>query len=90
MTMGVAVLGTGRIVETGYVPAFNSIDNANLVAVLSRDIARAEVAHDRTSRGFAQIRRLANLQTRGRWLAGIVKDRLAMQPDQLGRGIAAP
>jgi hypothetical protein len=54
------------------------------------DIPRAEVAHDQTSRGFAQIRRLANLQTRGRWLAGIVKYRLAMQPDQLGRGIAAP
>lgn len=52
MTMGVAVLGTGRIVETGYVPAFNSIDNANLVAVLSRDIARAE--------GFAEENGIAN------------------------------
>lgn len=42
MTLGVAVLGTGRIVETGYVPAFNAVDDAKLVAVLSRDTVRAE------------------------------------------------
>lgn len=42
MTLGIAVLGTGRIVETGYVPAFKSVENANLVAVLSREQSRAE------------------------------------------------
>jgi 1,5-anhydro-D-fructose reductase (1,5-anhydro-D-mannitol-forming) len=42
MTLGVAVFATGRIVETGYVPAFKSILDAKLVAVLSRDQARSE------------------------------------------------
>jgi len=41
MTLGIAVLGTGRIVETGYAPALESVENAELVAVLSRDAARA-------------------------------------------------
>ena len=42
MVLGVAVLGTGRIVETGYVPAFRNIEGANLVAILSRDQGRAD------------------------------------------------
>ena len=42
MTLGVAVLGTGKIVETGYVTAFKDIEDARLVAALSRDITRAE------------------------------------------------
>src|SRR3990167_7131083 len=42
MTLGVAVFATGRIVETGYVPAFKEVPDAKLVAVLSRDQARGE------------------------------------------------
>ncbi len=42
MTLGVAVLGTGKIVETAYVTAFKDIEDARLVAALSRDITRAE------------------------------------------------
>ena len=42
MTIGLAVLGTGRIVETGYLPAIAAVDNAELVAILSRDQARGE------------------------------------------------
>jgi 1,5-anhydro-D-fructose reductase (1,5-anhydro-D-mannitol-forming) len=42
MTIGVAILGTGRIVETGYIPALAAVDEAKAVAVLSRDRARAE------------------------------------------------
>jgi 1,5-anhydro-D-fructose reductase (1,5-anhydro-D-mannitol-forming) len=42
MTLGVAVFATGRIVETGYVPAFKEIPDAKLVAVLSRDQERAD------------------------------------------------
>jgi 1,5-anhydro-D-fructose reductase (1,5-anhydro-D-mannitol-forming) len=49
MTIGIAILGTGRIVETGYVPALAQVDEAKTVAVLSRDQARADsfaAAHD--------------------------------------------
>src|SRR5690606_16613638 len=42
MTLGIAVLGTGRIVETGYVPAFAEVGDARLVAILSRDQARSD------------------------------------------------
>jgi predicted dehydrogenase len=42
MTLGIAVLGTGRIVETGYVPAFRSVPEAKLVATLSRDQRRGD------------------------------------------------
>lgn len=42
MTIGIAILGTGRIVETGYIPALAKVDEAKTVAVLSRDQARAE------------------------------------------------
>ncbi len=46
MTVGLAVLGTGRIVETGYVPAVETAKGARLVAILSRDQARGdEAAH---------------------------------------------
>ena len=42
MALGVAILGTGRIVESGYVPAFKEVADAKLVAVLSREQARAD------------------------------------------------
>jgi 1,5-anhydro-D-fructose reductase (1,5-anhydro-D-mannitol-forming) len=42
MTLGIAVLGTGRIVETGYVPAFKGVPEAKLVALLSRDQKRGD------------------------------------------------
>jgi 1,5-anhydro-D-fructose reductase (1,5-anhydro-D-mannitol-forming) len=42
MTLGVAVLGTGRVVETGYIPALREIGEVKLVAILSRAQARAE------------------------------------------------
>jgi predicted dehydrogenase len=44
MSVGLAVLGTGRIVETGYVPAVGKVEGARLVAILSRDQARADEA----------------------------------------------
>jgi len=57
MTLGVAVLGTGRIVETGYVPAFAKVDGADLVAVLSREHDRADAfakAH-KIARGYTDL-----------------------------------
>lgn len=42
MTLGIAILGTGRIVETGYVPAFKSVEGAKPVAVLSREQKRGD------------------------------------------------
>ena len=42
MTLGIAVLGTGRIVETGYMAAINKLEDARLVAILSRDQQRAD------------------------------------------------
>lgn len=42
MTIGVAILGTGRIVETGYIEALAEVEEVKAVAVLSRDQARAE------------------------------------------------
>jgi predicted dehydrogenase len=42
MTIGIAILGTGRIVETAYIPAIEGVDRAKTVAVLSREQARAE------------------------------------------------
>ncbi len=42
MTLGIAVLGTGRIVESGYVPAFKGVPDARLIATLSRDQARGD------------------------------------------------
>lgn len=42
MTIGIAVLGTGRIVETGYIAALKETEGAALVATLSRDQSRAE------------------------------------------------
>jgi predicted dehydrogenase len=57
MTLGVAVLGTGRIVETGYVPAFKEIGDARLVAVLSREQSRADAFAKRHSipKGYADL-----------------------------------
>jgi 1,5-anhydro-D-fructose reductase (1,5-anhydro-D-mannitol-forming) len=40
MTLGIALLGTGRIAEHAFVPAVKAVDGACLVAVLSRDQAR--------------------------------------------------
>lgn len=42
MTLGIALLGTGRIAETAFVPAVGAVDGAGLVAVLSRDRSRGE------------------------------------------------
>ena len=42
MTVGLAILGTGRIAETGFLPAIAKTDGAEAVAVLSRDQARGE------------------------------------------------
>ena len=40
MTLGIALLGTGNIAEHAFVPAVQAVDEARLVAVLSRDKAR--------------------------------------------------
>jgi 1,5-anhydro-D-fructose reductase (1,5-anhydro-D-mannitol-forming) len=40
MTLGIALLGTGRIAEHAFVPAVQAVDDVRLVAVLSRDLAR--------------------------------------------------
>lgn len=40
MTLGIALLGTGRIAATAFIPAMQAVDGARLVAVLSRDPAR--------------------------------------------------
>ena len=42
MTLGMALLGTGRIAATAFVPAVQAVDGAHLVAVLSRDQARGD------------------------------------------------
>ena len=42
MTIGIAILGTGRIIETAYIPAISAVSDAKMVAVLSRDQARAD------------------------------------------------
>ena len=35
MSLGIALLGTGRIAESVFVPAVQAVDGAHLVAVLS-------------------------------------------------------
>ena len=40
MTLGLALLGTGRIAESAFVPAIHAVECARLVAVLSRDHRR--------------------------------------------------
>lgn len=42
MALGIGILGTGRIVDTGYIPAIANVPDARPVAVLSRDQARGE------------------------------------------------
>jgi predicted dehydrogenase len=37
MTLGLALLGTGRIAESAFIPAIHAVDGARLAAVLSRD-----------------------------------------------------
>ena len=45
MTLNVALLGTGRIAEYGYIPAISKIDDVNIISVLSRsDIRGSEFA----------------------------------------------
>jgi 1,5-anhydro-D-fructose reductase (1,5-anhydro-D-mannitol-forming) len=52
MTIGIAILGTGRIVETAFLPAIAEVDGAKPVAVLSRTQARAD--------SFAEAHGIAN------------------------------
>jgi predicted dehydrogenase len=40
MTLGLALLGTGRIAESAFIPAIQAVDGARLVAVFSRHKAR--------------------------------------------------
>ena len=40
MTLNVALLGTGRIAEYGYIPAISKIDDVNIISVLSRSDTR--------------------------------------------------
>lgn len=42
MSLEIALLGTGSIAHRAFAPAVNALDNANLVAVLSRDQARGQ------------------------------------------------
>lgn len=42
MTINIALLGTGRIAEIGYVPAIQQISDTNIISVLSRDKAKGE------------------------------------------------
>jgi len=42
VTLGIAILGAGRIAETAYVPAARAVDGARIVAVLSRDGPRGD------------------------------------------------
>jgi len=45
MTLNVALLGTGRIAEYGYIPAISKIDDVNIISVLSRsDLRGSEFA----------------------------------------------
>ena len=45
MTLNVALLGTGRIAEYGYIPAISKIDDVNIISVLSRsDIKGSQFA----------------------------------------------
>ena len=41
MTLNVALLGTGRIAEYGYIPAISKIDDVNIISVLSRSDTKA-------------------------------------------------
>lgn len=40
MTLNIALLGTGRIAEYGYIPAINKIDDVSIISVLSRSDAK--------------------------------------------------
>ncbi len=42
MTINIALLGTGRIAEFGYIPAIQQISDTNIISVLSRDEARGK------------------------------------------------
>jgi predicted dehydrogenase len=43
MTVGIALLGTGNIAQRAFIPAVQVVDEARLVAVLSRDKARGAI-----------------------------------------------
>ena len=60
MTVGIAVLGAGRIAETGFIPAAAKVDGAEVVAVLSRDQARGEAfaARNGVARAYSDLDRL--------------------------------
>lgn len=47
MTLGIALLGTGRIAEHAFIPAVQAVPEARLVAVLSRDLARGTACAQR-------------------------------------------
>lgn len=47
MTLGIAILGAGRIAESAFVPAARAVDGARIVAVLSRDEARGDAFAER-------------------------------------------
>ena len=40
MTLNIALLGTGRIAEYGYIPAIDKIDDVSIISVLSRSEAK--------------------------------------------------
>lgn len=42
MTINIALLGTGRIAEIGYIPAIQQISDTNIISVLSRDEAKGK------------------------------------------------
>lgn len=42
MTINIALLGTGRIAEVGYIPAIQQISDTNIISVLSRNEARGK------------------------------------------------
>jgi predicted dehydrogenase len=60
MTVGIAILGAGRIAETGFIPAAKEVDGAEVVAVLSRDQARGEAfaARNGVARAYSDLDRL--------------------------------
>lgn len=52
MTINIALLGTGRIAEIGYIPAIQQISDTNIISVLSRNEARGKA--------FAQKHQIKN------------------------------
>jgi len=42
MSIGIAIIGTGRIAEIGFIPAISKINDAKIVSVLSRDLLKGK------------------------------------------------